>query len=382
VKITRIEATPLAIPLEQEFHWAGGAQVGANLVLFTVHTDEGVVGYGESICEDQAPVAAYGKLMARQFVGRSPGEVEAILRSVWTEGRWKVTPHLTNLLVAGLEVACWDAMGRALGVPSRTFFGGAVNAEIDYFGFLQGDEPDTLARHARELAGQGFEVIYLKVGRGARDDDACVAAAREAIGPEPLLRIDPNEAWDLATAVERIKRLEQYDLDWVEQPTPAGDVNALAHVRRSVGVKIAADQAVFTTGELRQVLEKEAADVIVQGTHDAGGMLRFRQQAFMCEAHGLKINRHAFMESEISFFANAQVAATIPNLTSGNQIMHQLLAERMTRGEAPAIVGGRYVLNDLPGNGFEIDEDAVGIAHERWQRDGSYNTIESIAAPR
>ena len=90
-------------------------------------------------------------------------------------------------------------------------------------------------------------MIYLKVGRGARDDDACVAAVREAIGPEPLLRIDPNEAWDLATAVERIRRLEHYDLDWVEQPTPAGDVDGLAHVRRSVGVKIAADQAVFTT---------------------------------------------------------------------------------------------------------------------------------------
>ena len=269
-------------------------------------------------------------------------------------------PQFTNLVVAGLEVACWDALGRALGVPTRTFFGGAVHDELDYFGFLQGDDPEQLARHARELAGEGFGVIYLKVGRGARDDDACVAAVREAIGPEPLLRIDPNEAWDLATAVDRIRRLEQYDLDWVEQPTPAGDVNGLAHVRRSVDAKIAADQAVFTTAQLRHVLEQEAADVIVQGSHDAGGLLRFRQQAFMCDAHGLKVNRHAFMESEISFYANAQVAATIPNLTTGNQIMHQLLAERLTKGDPPAIQGGRYRLNDAPGHGFEIDEDAVG----------------------
>ena len=149
MRITRIEATPLAIPLVEEFHWAGGAQVGANLVLFTVHTDEGVTGYGESICEDQRAVAAYGELIARQFVGRSPGDVEAILRSVWTEGRWKMFPQFTNLLVAGLEVACWDALGRALEVPSRTFFGGSVHDEIDYFGFLQGDEPEQLAAHAR-----------------------------------------------------------------------------------------------------------------------------------------------------------------------------------------------------------------------------------------
>jgi L-alanine-DL-glutamate epimerase-like enolase superfamily enzyme len=178
--------------------------------------------------------------------------------------------------------------------------------------------------------------------------------------------------------VEQIRRLEAYDLVGVEQPTPAGDVDGLAHVRRSVGVKIAADQAVFTTAQLRHVLAKEAADVIVQGSHDAGGLLRFRQQAFLCDAHGLKVNRHAFMESEISFYANAQVAVTIPNLTSGNQIMHQLLAERLTCGEPPAIAGGRYRPGDAPGHGFEIDEDAVGVAHERWQRDGAYATVESI----
>src|SRR4051794_32275033 len=334
MRITRVEATPLAIPLAQEFHWAGGAQVGANLVLFSVHTDDGVVGYGESICEDPRAVVAHGELIARQLVGRSPGDMEAILRSIWSEGRWKMWPHFTQTVFAGIEVACWDVLGRALGVPTRTFFGGAVRDELDFFGFLQGDDPATLAAHARQLAGEGYRVIYMKVGRGARDDDACVAAVRGAIGPEPLLRIDPNEAWDLATAVDRIRRLEQYDLDWVEQPVPAQDIAGLAHVRRSVATKIAADQAVFTTGQLREVLAREAADVIVQGSRDAGGLYRFKQQAFMCEAHGLNVNRHAFMESELSFLANAQVAATIPNLTLGNQAMHQLLAERLTLGPA------------------------------------------------
>jgi L-alanine-DL-glutamate epimerase-like enolase superfamily enzyme len=378
VRITRVEATPLAIPLTQEFHWAGGAQSGANLVLFTVHTDDGVAGYGESICEDPRAVVAHGELIARQVVGHSPGEIEAILRAIWSEGRWKMFPQFTHLVFAGIEVACWDALGRTLGVPTRTFFGGAVQDELDYFAFLQGDDPDTLAAHARDHADH--EVIYLKVGRGAERDEACVAAVRDAIGPGKLLRIDPNEAWDAATAVDRIRRLELYDLDWVEQPTPAGDVNGLAHVRRSVGVKIAADQAVFTTSQLLHVLEKRAVDVVVQGSHDAGGLLRFRQQAFVCDAFGLRVNRHAFMESEISFYANAQVASTIPNLTLGNQQMHQLLAERLTRGEAPNLAGGKYRLNDEPGHGFELDHEAVARAHERWQRDGAYNTIESIAS--
>ena len=85
------------------------------------------------------------------------------------------------------------------------------------------------------------------------------------------------------------------------------------------------------------------------------------------------------MESEISFLANAQVAATIPNLTLGNQVMHQLLAERLTLGAARRRSrAAASALGDAPGHGFELDHDAVARAHERWQRDGAYNTIESI----
>jgi L-alanine-DL-glutamate epimerase-like enolase superfamily enzyme len=377
VKIARIDATPLAIPLAQRFHWAGGAQVGANLVLFSVHTDDGVVGYGESICESPSAVADVGRLIARQLVGRPVGDVEALLRSIWTEGRWKTTPQFTQFVVSGIETACWDALGRTLGVPSRQFFGGLVQEELSYFAFLQGDDAETLASHARSFADH--DVVYLKVGR-PRDDDAIVAAVREAIGPEKLLRIDPNEAWDAATAVDRIRRLALYDLDWVEQPVPHWDVAGLAHVRRKVDVKIAADQAVYTMQQLRQVLETDAADVVVTGPHDAGGLLRFRQQATLCATWGLKVNLHAFMESDISFLAHAQVASTVPNLTTGNQAMHQLLAERLTTGADVHTPGGRYVLNDSPGHGFEIDEEAVARAHERWQRDGAYNTIESVEA--
>lgn len=375
MRISRIDATPLAIPLRQEFHWASGAQLGANLVLFSVHTEDGVVGYGETVCEAPGAVAEIGLLMARQLVGRSVGDVEAILRSIWTEGRWKTTPQFTGFVLAGIEAACWDALGRTLGVPTRQFFGGLVQEELDYFAFLQGDDAETLAGHAQELVGH--EVFYLKVGR-PRDDAAIVAAVRDAIGPAALLRIDPNEAWDAATAVDRIRRLAVCDLDWVEQPVPHWDVAGLAHVRRKVDVKVAADQAVYTTRQLREVLEAGAADVVVQGPHDAGGLLPFRRQAHMCEAWGLKVNLHAFMQSEISFLAHAQVASTVPNLTSGNQTMHQLLAERLTTGVDVETAGGKYVLNDAPGHGFEIDEDAVARAHDRWQREGPYNTIESV----
>ena len=373
MRITRVEAVPVSVPLAEQFHWQGGSQVGANLVLFAVHTEDGVVGWGESVCEVPLATAEFGKAIARQVVGRRVDEVEAILHEIWTRGRWKTTPQFTQFVLSGIESACWDALGRTLGRPTHALLGGAVHRELDFFGFPQGDDAASLAAGARRLADH--EVIYLKIGR-TRDDDAVVAAVREAIGPEKTLRVDPNEAWDPETAIERIRRLAVHHLDWVEQPVPHWDVDGLARTRAAVDVRIAADQAVYTTPQLERVLTAGAADVVVQGPHDAGGLLPFRRQAALCETQGVDVNLHGFVQSEISFLAHVHVTATIPNLTDGNQVMHQLLAERLTTGIDVAVPAGKYPVPDTPGHGFEIDEDAVGRAHERFLRDGPYVNLE------
>ena len=358
MKITSVTATPLAIPLARPFHWRSGVQERANLVLFTVETDAGATGYGESICENPAAVVSYGNLMAEAFVGRSPGDVEAILGGLWREGRWRFTPHWSQQIASGIEVACWDALGKALGVPASTFLGGRVREEVDFMAFPQGDTAEELARDAAALAQEGHRVVYLKVGRAHRDDEEIVAAVREAIGPEPLLRVDANEAWDVPGAVDAIRRLEPYDLDWVEQPVAAGNVAGLAWVRRSVETKIAADQAVFTNHELRLVLEQEAADAIVIGSHETGGLWRLRQLAHLAETYGIPVNRHACVESAISTFAALQVVACLPNVTLGNQVMHHLLAEQLVTTPLD-LTGGRVAVPAAPGLGFELDLDAV-----------------------
>ena len=306
--------------------------------------------------------------------------MEGILRSIWSEGRWKMFPQFTQLTFAGIEVACWDALGRALGVPTSTFFGGRRAGRDRLLRLPAGRRPGHARRARARARDEGYEVIYLKVGRGVERDDACVAAVREAIGPGRLLRIDPNEAWDSATAVDRIRLLERYDLDWVEQPTPRGRRQRprarppLGRRRRSRPTRRCSRRASSCTCS-----RSEAADVVVQGSHDAGGLLRWRQQAFLCEAFGLRMNRHAFMESELSFYANAQVASTIPNLTLGNQVMHQLLAERLTLGAAarrsPAAATGPAT---RPATASSSTTTRSAVAHERWQRDGAYNTIETL----
>jgi len=378
VKITAVRSTPLAIPLERPFHWSSGHQLGANLVLWTVETDEGVEGYGESICEEPAAVEAYGRLIAERFLGRSPGDVESILGAVWREGRWRFTPHFSNQILSGIEGACWDAWGKVHDLPVAAFLGGRVRDEVDLMAFPQGETAAELAAHAAELVESGARVVYVKVGRPDAEDEAIVSAVRHAVGPDLLLRVDANEAWSVPEAIDRIRVLEPYGIDWVEQPVAAGNVSGLAHLRRSVGTKIAADQAVYTTGELRTVLELEAADVVVIGHHETGGLWRLRQLAYLAEAHGVLVNRHACMESALSTLTAAQAAACIPNLTIGNQAMHQLLAETLVASPAPVPFAGALRLPDGPGVGVELDREAVERAHDRYQRQGAYSSIEPV----
>src|SRR6185369_14741385 len=139
-------------------------------------------------------------------------------------------------------------------------FGGAVRDRIEHFGFLQGDKAAALAADARAMVAEGHSVIYMKVGRGEALDMANVAAVREAIGNRRL-RLDANEAWDMLTARRMIRALARFDPEFIEQPTPADSIAALAQLRASIDVPLAADQCVHTPSDVYEVARTRAADV-------------------------------------------------------------------------------------------------------------------------
>ena len=184
MKIRAVRCTPLVVPLAQVYHWRSGADTMANLVLVTVDLDQGVSGHGEAVCQDPIIGARTGEALGELLVGKSPADVEQFLQELGTRGRWRVTRRLTNQLVSGLEAACWDAVGKALGVPASTFVGGRVRDHVDFFGFIQGETAIDVASHARELAARGHSVLYLKVGLGLADDVERVAAVRAAVGDQ------------------------------------------------------------------------------------------------------------------------------------------------------------------------------------------------------
>ena len=239
MNIARIHTTPLALAFKEPYHWAGRVDHAAAVVLVEVETDDGLVGIGESV----SAFPAEGTVAALQgvaplFVGQSVYDVERLISGARHLGSFNRTPWHAGFVLAGLEMALWDLQGKIAGLPVHQLLGGAVREAVDYFGFVQGDTTEELVEDARDLAAAGYGVIYLKVGRGEAADLANTAAVREVVG-DLRLRLDPNCAWSVAEAIHMIRRLERFEPEWIEQPTPLQSIAALRQVREAVRVPIA-----------------------------------------------------------------------------------------------------------------------------------------------
>ncbi len=373
MKIAAISTTPLALAFKEPYHWAGRVDHGAAVVLVEVETDDGLVGIGESVSAFPAEgTVAELRGVAPLVIGQPVHDIERLVTLARYLGSFNHTPWHADMVLAGLEMALWDILGKAAGLPVHRLLGGAVRDEVDYFGFVQGDTTEELAEDAGDLAHEGYGVIYLKVGRGEAADLRNAAAVREAIG-ERRLRLDANCAWSVAEAIHMIGRLHEFEPEWIEQPTPLQSIAALRQVKEAVGVPIAADQSVFTPADVYEVCRQRAADVIVLSPHETGGLLAFGKAAAIAEAAGVPICLHGQSVSSITDCAQHHLGMRTANLTEGNQIMHQLLVEDLVTSPDLTPVRGKIGPLEAPGLGVELDRDAVQRAVELYGRDERYH---------
>ncbi len=369
MKIIEIRTTPLLVPYIKPYHWAQGVIQGAAVILVEVHTDEGVTGYGESVATPSAEgIQAYIKLAGDICVGQNPFE-NAYLMAEAYHGLFQAlgtcsSPRFGGQVLAGLEMALWDVMGKATGRAVHELMGGAVRDDIQYFGFPQGETAEEIASGAKELAESGCDVIYVKVGRGDALDVAIVGQVRAAIGPEKRLRVDPNENWSPVRASRMIRKMCDYDVEFIEQPTHCESLSALAQVRANSPVAIAADQLAFTPHDVFNVCRENAADLIVLGLHETGGLLRFSKAAHIAEAAGINVCIHGLYETGITTCAANQVAATLPNLDDGNQYMNHFLTWDIIKSPDLSLQNGKLPVLNGPGLGFDLDWEAIGRATE------------------
>jgi len=372
MRIKSINCYPLLINNKYPYYWSHGIINSTEIILIEIEAENGVKGYGESIATPSGEgVKAFIDSASSVLIGEDIFQNQRIIKkcyhSLFQAHGTCSAPRFGAQILSGLEMALWDLCGKIVERPLHELLGGKYRDKIEYFGFIQGNSADELAIDAKKLSKNGHKVIYGKIGREESTDVQIVKKVREAVGKDIRLRFDPNEAWDLVTAKRMIEKLEDFSIEMIEQPCNHMNISVLKQIKDLNKVSIGVDQSVFNLNDLFQIALLNAADLVVLGLHETGGIGGLKKAAAVAESAGLNICIHGLHETGITTCAANQVAATIPNLDDGNQFMNHLIESDIINSPDLTLQNGGLPVLDGPGLGFEINFEAVQEAKEKFK---------------
>jgi mandelate racemase len=348
--IEDIRARAVVAPLANPLRTASGTIPAAPLVLIDVIAKGGPTGRAYIFGYTPAtlrPLVALIHNLKEMLVGKTVAPVErmadfsAAFRLLGRQG-------LLGMAISGLDMAMWDALGRAQDLPVCRLLGGEERPipAYDSYGAVNPDEDaDRLAKSLE----RGFRAIKIKTGSGdLRADDENVAAVRAIIGAETGLMIDYNQSLTVPEAIRRIARLAEHDLLWVEEPVPAEDLNGHARVRAASTVMIQTGENWWFPEDAARAFQAEACDFAMPDLMKIGGISGWIRAAGMAEAASVPVSSHLFVE------ASAHVLAVTPtaHFLEFRDIAGAVLLE-------PAQIEDGAVRPHGPGLGIEWDERAV-----------------------
>ena len=359
MKITNITGHHVKIPLIYPAIWSGGTRMSAPAYVLEIQTDEGASGIGECVGPTVPVIAAIVEEEMRQFlIGQNPLRTEYLVRRMEEFARnWL---QLGAYAIAGIEMALLDIKGKWLNAPVYQLLGGQCKKEVGYAGYLFIDEPEINAKRALDYKSHGYTELKLKVGRDLAQDDAALAAIRDAVGGDIKIRIDANMNWSVPTAIKWIRELQKYDLMYVEQPVPDYDLDGMAAVRRAVDVPIAADESCSTVERVVEMLKRESCDVFVIYVSEAGGLTRARTIASIADACGKWCAMGTWAETGVATIAGAHVIASSANFVFCNDTHYMLQTDDVLTSPLK-ITNGKIAVPEGAGLGVALDAGKLEV---------------------
>jgi L-alanine-DL-glutamate epimerase-like enolase superfamily enzyme len=368
MKIAAIETHPVRIPLKPAYRMisALGKHWESHFVLVRLLTDDGLEGAGESSVTVRwsgetvwGVQALIDRILAPLVVGKEL-DVSQPLESIAAIDRLMDQAAAHNWFAkSAIEMACWDVLGKAAGKPVYDLLGGACRPLAIRSRFSMGayDVPRARAR-AAELVEQGFDTVKVKVGGKPEDDIARVRTVREVIGPNRALVIDANCGWNADTAIRCLRELADCNIAVMEQPTPDGDYEAIARVRRETGVKVMADDMCFNMVHAQELIRNQACDLISVYPGKNGGIRKSREIVEFAERHGVGCTIGSNLEFDVATAAMGQLIVATPNLRVEEypgDIHGPAYYEFRIVHEPLSIVGPVTTITSRPGLGVEVD---------------------------
>jgi L-alanine-DL-glutamate epimerase-like enolase superfamily enzyme len=352
--LVEIPQKPPIAPYQTRFR----AGTSKQSVIFRVDTDEGITGWGE-MPQNWIGGDSYdgneGAVVAEKLRGWDPFSIERL----YLEGEFS-----DGYLQSGIEMACWDIIGKATGQPLYQLFGGACRSKQIELAACMGIQPyDRAGGIARQYVEMGFSTLKTKAGRAPDEDLEMVRGVRDAVGNKLKLRIDPNRGYQPEVALQLAKDLEPYELEYFEQPIPEDAIEAAAEIRTQTKTPLALNESVTTLEIVHNILHLGAADVLLPDTYQCGGILGVRKVAVLGEAAGIPCVMHCSHDLGPKTAAMLHIVASTPAFTLANDCTYYGLVDDVITTPFQ-IENGRMQVPELPGLGVEVDIAKL----ERYQK--------------
>lgn len=373
MRITRVEAVPVRIPIKPERRMitALGKHEVSDYVLVKLETDVGITGVGEAtvmpIWSGESVWGAYAliqHLFAPALIGCDPADIDDIHQRMST-----LTYH-NWFTRAAIEMACLDAVGKEAGKPIFDLFDGTCRPLTIRNRFsLGGYPPELAAERAAERVAAGFDTIKIKVGLDPAGDVARVRAVREAVGPDISLMVDANGGWTEEQAIWTIERITEYRLTLVEQPLRRGNYSGLRRVREQTGCRILADESCFDEIEAVELIEQGCCDVLSLYPGKNGGITPARRIAALAARHNIPCSIGSNLEWDLGAAAMLHFIVSSPNMQVDlypGDCLGPYYHEVSIATNPLQIAGPLTTLNTTPGLGIDVNWNVIETQRIHW----------------
>ncbi|MBR5287673.1 MAG: dipeptide epimerase [Clostridia bacterium] len=310
MKITDIRLAKISVPLRVPFKTALRTVDSVEDVIVEIHTDTGLVGYGEApptgaITGDTtgAILGALRDHIIPALRGQSLEEFEPLMKRLQ-----KAVVHNTSAKAA-VDIALYDLYGKMLGAPVYQLLG-ASRRSITTDITISVNPPEEMARDALVALARGYDTLKIKVGIDPTLDVARLCAVRQAVGPDIRLRIDANQAWTPKQAVMLLNQMQEkgLDIELVEQPVAGRDFAGLKYVTERSYVPVMADESVFSAEDAMTIMQMGAADLINIKLMKCGGLYNALKIASAAEVFGVECMIGCMLEAKVSVNAAVHLA--------------------------------------------------------------------------
>lgn len=349
-------------------------QIKPRWMLVKISTDEGITGWGEPTLEGKATVVEEAiKVFADLLIGEDPMRIEHLYNKLYRGGFYRGGPILCSA-ISGIEQALWDIKGKRLGVPVWQLLGGKYRDRIRMYAHTVpfNDDPskDEISYWVKKRVDDGFTALKTSmVAPPIRHIDTWdkvesiverIAAMREAAGKNVDIAVDFHGRISPAMAPLLMKELEPYHLMFIEEPVLPENVDVMKKISEKTVIPIAAGERLFTTFGFREIIEKQAVNVVQPDVCHCGGILQTLKIAAMAENYYISVAPHNPL-GPVALAACLQIDTCIPNFTAQEHPTHE---EKLDLGNGlfkePFVIKDGYIdVPQRPGLGFEIDEYAV-----------------------